>query len=153
MTTSVRNLESRPLNHPNSLHRTDISPATTDRRANNLDFIRFILASLVILSHSTQLIDGNSNREPLTRVTPDAIGSSAAPSPWRGFFLISGFLIVQSWLLTGDFFKYLQKRILRIYPGVFAASVLSIAIAGAFGAAHAASYLRSDGWSLPVVLL
>jgi len=115
-----------------------MSPATTDRRANNLDFIRIILASLVILSHSTQLIDGNSSREPLARITPDAI--SLGFMAVNGFFLISGFLIVQSWLLTGDLFKYLLKRILRIYPGFIAASLVSIAIAGAFGAAHAASY-------------
>lgn len=116
-------------------------PPPVDRRANNFDFIRFALSTLVLVSHSSQLIDGDRSREPLARITADGItlGEFAV----NGFFLLSGFLIVQSWLFTDGLLAYLQKRILRIYPAFVVAGVISIVLVGAAGAVHALAYWQA----------
>lgn len=113
---------------------------TRRRDGNNFDFLRFILASLVIVSHSPMLLDGDARREPLARITADGLTLGALAV--NGFFLISGFLILQSWLFSrgvGDFFK---KRVLRIYPAFVVATIFSVLLAGALGAANAHEYWR-----------
>jgi hypothetical protein len=42
--------------------------------ANNVGLLRMILALLVIISHSPELIDGNRSREILTRIFPGRSG-------------------------------------------------------------------------------
>lgn len=99
-------------------------------RGNNFNLLRFILASLVLLSHSAELIDGNRNREILTRIFGTiSFGELAV----NGFFILSGFLILQSWLRTPNTFEFLKKRILRIYPGFIAASLISAFMVGPLG--------------------
>ena len=39
------------------------------RTSNNLDFLRFFAASLVLFSHSFALIDGKGVKEPLSLLT------------------------------------------------------------------------------------
>jgi peptidoglycan/LPS O-acetylase OafA/YrhL len=43
-----------------------------------------------------------------------------------GFFLISGYLILQSWANSKSNFEFLCKRVLRIYPGYITAFVISL---------------------------
>lgn len=112
-----------------------------DRHANNFDFIRLALSTLVIVSHCPQLIDGNASREPLSRITADGLTLGALAV--NGFFLLSGFLIVQSWLFTDGVLTYLKKRILRIYPAFVVAGAISILVVGALGAAHALAYWQA----------
>lgn len=81
--------------------------ATT--RGNNFDFLRFLLATLVVFSHSYFLLGLSSAR----------LGAIAV----LGFFGLSGFLVTQSWLRSESAVDYARKRALRIYPG-FAAVVL-----------------------------
>lgn len=47
-----------------------------------------------------------------------------------GFFLLSGYLIVQSWLGDPRLLNYLRKRVLRIVPGYLVAVALSTAAVG-----------------------
>ena len=55
-----------------------------------------------------------------------------------GFFVLSGYLIVQSWLGDPEFLNFLRKRVLRIVPGYLVAVVLSTLAVGllAPGTAH-----------------
>ena len=100
-------------------------------RGNNFNFLRLVLALLVILSHSPQLIDGNANREPLTRIVGfTSLGKLAVEC----FFLVSGYLILQSWAQSPQIWNFLKKRILRIYPGFLAASFFCAFIVGPLGA-------------------
>ncbi|MFW5432053.1 MAG: acyltransferase family protein [Methylophilaceae bacterium] len=80
---------------------------------NNIGFLRLLFAYFVILSHSPQMIDGNAYREIIFMITKTVdLGELAL----QGFFLISGYLICQSYENSRSFFSWLIKRILRIYP-------------------------------------
>lgn len=95
-------------------------------RNNNFGFLRLLLATLVIVSHSTEILDGNRSREVMTRIFGTMSFGDAAVD---GFFLISGFLITKSYLSSGSTASYLKKRILRIYPG-FVVSFFVCALLG-----------------------
>jgi peptidoglycan/LPS O-acetylase OafA/YrhL len=51
----------------------------------------------------------------------------------RSFFVISGFLIVKSFESSTGNFNSLSKRVLRIYPGLIVAYLISILIVGFWG--------------------
>lgn len=94
-----------------------------DARANNFGVLRLCLASLVILGHAPEIIDGNANRDLLNRV---AGGGTLGGLAVTGFFLLSGYLIAMSMLRTGRVREYLVKRVLRIVPGFAVAYLLSV---------------------------
>lgn len=89
-----------------------------DPRANNFDFIRLVLATLVILSHSYPLGMGTEYEhahEPFYILTRGQMSFGHVAVDW--FFVISGFLILQSWDRSSSIKSYFEKRIKRIYPG------------------------------------
>ncbi len=101
---------------------------------NNFDIIRLILAASVILCHSFDIYYGYEKfkvTEPFMVWSRRqiSIGSVAVDM----FFIISGFLIVKSYLSSSGVKDYLRKRVLRIYPGFIAAFLLSIFIVGFIG--------------------
>lgn len=106
-------------------------------RHNNFNFLRLLFALLVILSHSTELVDGNKTRELLTRLFHTITFGDLAVD---GFFLLSGYLIVQSWNRNPEIWDFLKKRVLRIYPAFIIATLISVLIVGALGAANPARY-------------
>jgi peptidoglycan/LPS O-acetylase OafA/YrhL len=89
---------------------------------NNFDFLRFFFASLVILSHSFPLGSGTEDGEPLLRFTNGQLTMGALAVDC--FFVISGFLISQSWCNRPSVPVFLEKRVRRIYPGFIAATLL-----------------------------
>jgi peptidoglycan/LPS O-acetylase OafA/YrhL len=100
---------------------------TTIHQRNNLDFIRLFLAVLVIFSHSFPLVSTTSDFEPLDRLTRHGwdLGKEAVV----GFFVISGFLVSQSWVRTNNLTRFIEKRSLRIFPGYIAAVAMTILLA------------------------
>lgn len=106
--------------------------ATENLRNNNFDLMRFFLAVLVIFSHCYVIYYGKlTDIEPgmiFTQNQTDLGGIAVA-----FFFIISGFLILQSYLYSGSTTNYLKKRFLRIYPGYFVAFALSILFFGPLG--------------------
>lgn len=111
---------------------THAMPSVSPARANNFNLLRLLLATLVILSHAPELVDGNTSRELLMRmVGTDTFGGLAL----NGFFLLSGYLIVQSWMRAPRAGVFLRSRVLRIYPGFVAATLVCAVLVGPLAAA------------------
>jgi peptidoglycan/LPS O-acetylase OafA/YrhL len=95
-------------------------------RANNFQLLRFLAASMVVFFHCFALTD-HWTEEPLWRMTRDwnfgALGVQI-------FFVISGFLVTQSWQQRGRLVPFLAARILRIYPGLILATAFTLVLAG-----------------------
>lgn len=113
------------------------SPPVRPERANNFDLLRLLLAVFVILSHSYIMFDGKDASDPLASLFQ---GITLGELAVNGFFLLSGYLIVQSWEKTPDLWSFMMKRIWRIYPGFIVAALFSAFVAGPLGS-NAASYL------------
>ena len=92
---------------------------------NAFGFLRLLFASLVIVSHTPELVDGNANREPLNTLFHSMTFGGFAVN---GFFVISGFLITGSLLNSRSTGLYLLKRAVRIYPAFAIASLFCLLI-------------------------
>lgn len=95
-------------------------------KENNFDFIRFVAATLVIVSHSVALTgNGVSYTRLLTNGQID-LGSICVCV----FFIVSGYLICNSYLRLNDFSKFMLFRILRIFPALLALLCITIFLIG-----------------------
>ncbi len=119
--------------NPHPLHVTARSPRDRVSRNRPFDLMRLGLAACVLLSHAPELTDGNPQRELLYRLTRG--GMTFGAFGVHGFFLLSGFLITQSWARDPNLRSYLGKRMLRILPGYLVAVALSILVVGALAPA------------------
>lgn len=108
------------------------------RHQNNFNLLRLLLALLVLLSHAPEIQDGDRHRELLTQLFHTLSFGELAVD---GFFLLSGYLIVQSWDLDPIPVQFLRKRVLRIYPGFIVASLVCIYLVAPLGA-DPARYFR-----------
>jgi peptidoglycan/LPS O-acetylase OafA/YrhL len=91
-------------------------------RDNNFDLLRLLAAVCVIFSHCFLIAEGSDAREPLILLTgrQSILGLAGV----FVFFTISGFLVTQSFEATGSPLRFLAKRALRIFPGLFVALVV-----------------------------
>jgi peptidoglycan/LPS O-acetylase OafA/YrhL len=92
-------------------------------RRNNFDALRLVAAATVMFSHAFLIADGTQKHEWLIRLTGNQ--SILGLCGVFVFFAISGFLVTQSFEQTGDPRRFLAKRALRIFPGLFVAALLS----------------------------
>ncbi len=99
-----------------------LSNAAGSSRRNNFDFIRFAAASFVIISHSFAL--AGSYAEP--KIGTTTLGTLGV----NIFFIISGYLITQSWELHPRVSAFIGKRLLRIVPGLVGATLFVLLIVG-----------------------
>lgn len=103
----------------------------TSEHKNNFNLLRLVFASLVLLSHAPELIDGDRSREILTQIFNSVSFGEFAVD---GFFLLSGYLIVQSWITRPKAWNFLKKRLLRIYPGFIASTLICVFVVGPLAA-------------------
>ena len=115
----------------------------TETRKNNFDFMRYALAALVILSHSWLLLDGDNSKEIFVLLSQGQISGGALAV--NCFFIISGFLICNSWANDRRFSHYIKKRILRIYPGFLAAALICALVVGPLGHADMRQVISISG--------
>lgn len=85
----------------------------TSSRDNNFNLLRLSLALLVIFTHAFGVT--GDGRDPMAQYSGLSLGSWAVD----GFFVVSGFLITQSWLRSHSFVDYILARCLRVYPGLW----------------------------------
>ena len=97
-------------------------------RDNNFDALRLVAAASVIFSHSFLIAEGTEKHEPLIVLTgrQSILGLAGV----FVFFAISGFLVTESFESSGSPLRYLAKRALRIFPGLFAALLVSAFVIG-----------------------
>ena len=98
-------------------------------RDNNFQLIRLAAAAGVVLFHSYALTNHWTD-EPLWQRVPElnfgALGVAC-------FFVISGFLVTQSWLTRERVMAFVAARVLRIYPALIGAVALTVLLAGFSG--------------------
>ena len=92
-------------------------------RENNFDLLRLVFAGSVFFWHLYVL-----SRAPALEMFSHVFSASIAV---KGFFVISGYLVMMSWENSSSLRDYAGKRVRRIYPA-YAAVVLACAIAGTF---------------------
>ena len=92
-----------------------------------MGLIRLILASLVIIGHAPEQIDGDRHREPIATLFPTlSLGGIAVD----GFFVLSGFLICNSMMRSASAGQYLVRRSMRIYPAFIVAYLACFFVLG-----------------------
>lgn len=89
---------------------------------NNFDFIRLMMALLVIYSHSFALYLGSEDRETLSLLS-NGFYNSGRIAVWV-FFIVSGFLVSQSFERSASACQYAAKRVRRVYPGYLVATTI-----------------------------
>ncbi len=96
-----------------------------DRRRNNFDVLRFALASAVIWSHCYAL--SGRAMDPVFWLTGQIDAGSLSV---EAFFVLSGFLITQSWDGDPDLRSFAVKRALRLVPALIVALVFGALVIG-----------------------
>lgn len=90
---------------------------------NNIGALRLLFASLVIVGHAPEMVDGDRSREPLTAVFHTvSLGDLSVDA----FFILSGFLLANSIAGSRSVLSYVEKRVFRIYPAFILAYLLSV---------------------------
>ena len=111
-----------------------IVSAAFDKPGNNLDAIRLAFAILVILTHAWPTGKGEILQEPMMQLTRLQVGFGGIAV--GGFFIISGFLITNSFLRSRSLWTYLKKRVARIYPGFIVCMIVCATIVVPLSHAH-----------------
>ncbi|MGY5318320.1 acyltransferase family protein [Neomicrococcus lactis] len=106
------------VNGQTASRRLSMGDALSDRQ-NTLNFVRLVLASLVILGHAWPLT-GSESHPSLEFLSGIAV---------EGFFVISGYLIAAS-RMNSSFVSFVWKRILRIMPAFWTVLVVIAVIFG-----------------------
>jgi|SRR5579872_2069405 len=96
--------------------------------ANNFNVLRFVAASLVILSHGFELPTGLVQHDWAYEATGRALSWYAV----NAFFVISGYLIFNSWERNPSARFFLWARFLRIVPGLLVMLLVTVSVLGVF---------------------
>jgi peptidoglycan/LPS O-acetylase OafA/YrhL len=94
------------------------------RQANNFDLLRILFAWFVIISHS-YVLNGLGATDPLFQATNQTFLFSFIGV--KGFFIISGYLIFKSMMVSRSIPEYLVKRVLRIFPALAVVLLITLA--------------------------
>jgi peptidoglycan/LPS O-acetylase OafA/YrhL len=98
----------------------------------------------VMLEHSYFLIDNRVERDPLNVLSKGQTNSGALAVAM--FFSISGFLVTMSAIRGRSIPDYLLRRLARIAPGFWVASVVGFAIVGPLAATNLSNFFSDQNW-------
>ena len=103
------------------------STSNTPTQRGSFDCNRLVASILVLFSHSYALLQ-QSNAEPLRRLSAGRhdFGEIAVYI----FFSMSGYLVTLSWQRDGNLLRFLQRRALRVFPGLAVVVVVSALLLG-----------------------
>lgn len=93
-------------------------------RNNNINAIRFFAATMVVFGHSYMFLSGSTENE------PGFMGVHVATFAVDIFFVLSGFLISQSWKRDSNYMRFFVRRSLRIFPGLIVVVLFSAFLLG-----------------------
>lgn len=97
-----------------------------DRRTNNFDLLRLLAAWFVLFSHSYPLA-GRQVADPFSRYLGiDTLGGVGVAI----FFVLSGYLVTQSWQRSSGLANFVWKRVRRIYPALVVCVLISVVVIG-----------------------
>lgn len=102
--------------------------ADPTRHANNFDFLRLVAALAVIFSHSFLVAQGHQKNEPLVVLT-----HNQCPLGLVGvfiFFVISGYLVTDSFCRVPKAGGFVLRRAARIYPGLLVNGIFCALVLG-----------------------
>jgi peptidoglycan/LPS O-acetylase OafA/YrhL len=99
-----------------------------DRHANNFDFLRLVAALTVIFSHSFMISAGTQSNEPLVWLTHNqcSLGLVAV----FVFFVISGYLVTESFCRNPKPGGFVLRRAMRLYPGLLVNGLVTAFVLG-----------------------
>jgi len=95
-------------------------------RDNNLNLIRMIAALAVLVSHAFPIALGPGATEPLQTLAGASLGGLAV----KVFFVISGFLIAESFVRSRSRIDFLAARALRLWPALLLSLVVVAFVMG-----------------------
>jgi len=98
------------------------------KKSNNLSFIKFFAAILVIFSHSYHVAMGNGDEEPLILLTKGAISLGGVAVII--FLFSSGLYITKSLMVRNDVKGYIKNRLVRIFPLLIVVILLTVFVMG-----------------------
>ncbi len=101
---------------------------TSGRSSNHFDVMRCLAALIVVASHAFLLTDGSYGAEPVFLLSHGQTTDGGLAV--LVFFVMSGFLITQSFLRTPDPVRFMAARLLRILPGLGVAVLLTAFVLG-----------------------
>jgi peptidoglycan/LPS O-acetylase OafA/YrhL len=101
-------------------------PALRQRR-NNFDLLRLLAAVQVVYVHSVVFLEIEA-RGPLGTVNSVAAVFPGVPI----FFVISGFLVSQSFENSANTRDYFHRRVLRVYPALWICFAVTLLLVGTF---------------------
>jgi peptidoglycan/LPS O-acetylase OafA/YrhL len=91
------------------------------RPYDNFTLLRLALALAVVVSHAASVGTGRHMDEPLHALTGYTLGEHGV----NGFFAVSGFLVAMSWDRRGGALPFAAARLLRVFPGLIAAVLVT----------------------------
>lgn len=95
-------------------------------RDNNLNLIRMLAATAVLVSHAVPIALGPEPREPLQALTGYSLGTLSV----MVFFVISGFLITASFQRSSSHASFVLARGLRLFPALVVNLILVALVLG-----------------------
>lgn len=134
---NMSSIDNATLVVPTSLSHAErkVTRSGTLVHANNFDAIRLVAALLVLVSHQLFF---------LGKTQPLVAGRTLGDLGIFVFFIISGYLVAESWCRDPHFVRFAMRRFLRIWPALAAATVI-IALVGALVTTLSPSeYFHSD---------
>jgi peptidoglycan/LPS O-acetylase OafA/YrhL len=110
---------------------------------NGFDILR-VAAALAVIFHHTGPLNG--------RPAVQLLGADFGAFGVGVFFVVSGYLVTESYRRSGDPGRYLARRALRIWPGLIVSLVLTAVVLGPLVATLAAAdYFRDPQWALYIL--